>query len=180
LVGDCVGNFRTIVPGATAPEARETVENATAIGGDVVAAIRSADEPRVLLELAVRRERHPVGFERLPVQVREISNDFLLFRRHGARPDCKGGARLEHSEVQANHSIPTTSANQHLTPRLGRQHFVSPFHTRLHTRSSAARSGFTARPIAARTAVARPVPTTRILCTSFGRSTLISPRGVIR
>jgi TetR/AcrR family transcriptional regulator len=54
-------DFRPAMAGIDAPQPRGAVENRTAVVGVVVHVLGTGEEARRLLELAVRRERHPVG-----------------------------------------------------------------------------------------------------------------------
>ena len=55
--------FGRRVAGVAAPEAGGAVEDLSAVGGAVVHALGADQHARRLLELPVRGERHPVGFE---------------------------------------------------------------------------------------------------------------------
>ena len=56
---DGLDDLRPAMAGIHAPQARRPVENATAVVGVVVHVLSAREKPRRLLELPVRRERHP-------------------------------------------------------------------------------------------------------------------------
>src|SRR5579863_5744397 len=49
--------------GIAAPQTGGTVEHSAAVGGEIVHVLGAREQPRRLLERAVRRERQPIGFE---------------------------------------------------------------------------------------------------------------------
>ena len=63
LAADRLGDLRSRVAGVDAPQACGTVEDLAPFGGPEVHAAGAREHARRLLELAVRRERHPVGVE---------------------------------------------------------------------------------------------------------------------
>ena len=63
LLAHRVGDLRPRVAGVHAPQARRAVEHLAAVVAPVVHALGAHEQARVLLELPVRRERHPIGFE---------------------------------------------------------------------------------------------------------------------
>ena len=64
LPRDRLGDLAAAVTGVHAPQARGAVEDLPAVRRLVVHARRARQHARLGLELAVRRERHPVGVER--------------------------------------------------------------------------------------------------------------------
>ncbi len=65
LLRDGLDDLPPPVPGHHAPESRRAVEDLPAVVRPVVHALGAREQPRRGLELAIRRERHPEGFELL-------------------------------------------------------------------------------------------------------------------
>ena len=63
LAADGLGNLATSVAGVHAPQSRRPVEHLPALGRPVVHALGFREQAGLGLELPVRRERHPEGFE---------------------------------------------------------------------------------------------------------------------
>ena len=63
LPADRLGDLLAAVAGVDAPEAGHAVEDLAPVGRPVVHAGRLGEQPRLRLELAIGRERHPEGFE---------------------------------------------------------------------------------------------------------------------
>jgi hypothetical protein len=63
LLGHRLGDLAPAVAGVHAPQARDAIEHLAAVGGPVVHALGARQQPRISLELAVGRERHPEGVE---------------------------------------------------------------------------------------------------------------------
>jgi len=59
LLRDRFGDFTPPVARVHAPEARDPVEDFTALVRPVIHALRSCEQARICLELSIRRERHP-------------------------------------------------------------------------------------------------------------------------
>jgi len=68
LARDGLGDLGAIVTEAAAPQPRKAVEHPPPVSGDVVTALGAHDQPRLLLELPVRRERQPVRLEFLAAE----------------------------------------------------------------------------------------------------------------
>ena len=54
-----LGDARAVVAGVAAPQARCAIQHLSPVGGGVIHAVGRNEHPRRLLELPVRRERHP-------------------------------------------------------------------------------------------------------------------------
>jgi hypothetical protein len=70
---DCLDDLRPAVAGVHAPQARGAVEHLASLGCPVVHALRALEQPRRLLELPVRGERHPEG------RPLEVGSEFSAF-----------------------------------------------------------------------------------------------------
>ena len=60
---DRLDDGRTIVPGIGTPKSRRAIEDRAAFGRVIMHVLSAGDEPRALLEGAVRSERHPEGVQ---------------------------------------------------------------------------------------------------------------------
>src|SRR5258707_8666816 len=76
LLGDRCLDLLATMTGIDAPQARGAVDDLAALRRPVVHALGLGQEPRVLLELPVRRERHEEGVE-------IVGGGFGGGRRHG-------------------------------------------------------------------------------------------------
>jgi len=72
-----------VVAGIAAPQARHAVEHGTAVGGKVVHILGARDQPRRLLECAIRRERQPQRLEVVGHRRRDLTG---IGKRHEGSP----------------------------------------------------------------------------------------------